>query len=833
MAENHNSHKEDSTTLAISLLAAVTIGAGVIHLGLVPNHASEWKLLGAGFAVVGWLQITLAVLAVARGNRAAAVAAVFVNLAAMGAYLWQSTSGFPFGPTKNVPESVDSLGLFAGALELASFLFLVATLAGVGSRASKRREPAAALASAVGLAAAIALVYAPAHDHGAEGHVHELAAGETITVDAMADTSRCDIGFNTAKFNDSTNPGVPVHDHGALTDTQRDELLRGFADTFWDPTGSGLSSRGGPDGIYNFLKANKPVADALLGGDVIHTISPDPWNPITDQAQCTRLGDELAEAKSIAETYPTVADAEAAGWTKVTNYVPAIAAHYMKFSYVDDKFNLAEPEMLLYDGTDQGSHIVGLSYYVLKDSDTEPSEGFVGDNDHYHRHIGLCIKDGVVAAGSNSTEDECAALGGKKNNGSTAWMSHVWIVPGCESDWGVFSGANPALKVGLDGESTNPGREGCGSGRSVTEPLTLDTRAPDNVASAREAAVKAGTLTLPTAGNAGDGHDHSHTARPVSAESDPLSDAGRCDVGFNTSKYNETALSGDTGHVHDQTPDQLEALLPEFAKTFYDPTDPGKYGQMGVDGITKLLSENSPLRTAILGGDVIHSLAPDNWIPITDQAECDKLTEQIKQAREVMLANPTVADAKKHGYFLVAPYLPGIASHFIKVGNIDSNFDPAQPEMLLYDGNDDSAHIVGISYYILGGDTEPTQGFAGDNDRYHRHLGLCMKGGVVVGGSGTTAEECKSLGGQKADGTAGWMSHLWIVPGCESDWGLFSGANPALKLGFDGRTGEPERIGCGTGLALDGSPRFDQSSAEELSQTRKAAINSGELSFGK
>ena len=52
-------------------------------------------------------------------------------------------------------------------------------------------------------------------------------------------------------------------------------------------------------------------------------------------------------------------------------------------------------------------------------------------------------------------------------------MSHVWITPGCESDWGVFSGANPAIKVrGLD--TSAPAEPGCGTGETMAGPLAFD-----------------------------------------------------------------------------------------------------------------------------------------------------------------------------------------------------------------------------------------------------------------------------------------------------------------------------------------------------------------------
>ena len=68
--------------------------------------------------------------------------------------------------------------------------------------------------------------------------------------------------------------------------------------------------------------------------------------------------------------------------------MPGIAAHYMNFGLVDGEFAVDEPEMILYDGDGPDAHVVGLSYYVLQDGDAEPTQGFTGDNDHYHRHSG-------------------------------------------------------------------------------------------------------------------------------------------------------------------------------------------------------------------------------------------------------------------------------------------------------------------------------------------------------------------------------------------------------------------------------------------------------------
>jgi hypothetical protein len=160
--------------------------------------------------------------------------------------------------------------------------------------------------------------------------------------------------------------------------------------------------------------------------------------------QRRQLASELTTARGVAERYATVAQAEAAGYKAVTPYIPLIGAHYMKFLTVDSTFVLTEPEMLLYDGTNRSSKIVGMSYYVR--GKTEP-EGFAGNNDHWHQHRGLCIdtKRTFVVGSEKTSVAECVRRGGVKVDGADGWMVHAWVVPGWESTQGVFSAENPQL----------------------------------------------------------------------------------------------------------------------------------------------------------------------------------------------------------------------------------------------------------------------------------------------------------------------------------------------------------------------------------------------------
>jgi hypothetical protein len=167
---------------------------------------------------------------------------------------------------------------------------------------------------------------------------------------------------------------------------------------------------------------------------------------------------------------------------------------------------------------------------------------------------------------------------------------------------------------------------------------------------------------------------------------------------------------------------------------------------------------------------------------ITDPATRALLAQQLATARDAAMQMPTAADAVAAGYRKITTYIPCIAAHYINAKYVDGTFDPAHPEMLLYDGNGSDARIVGLSYYVTGTTVAP-EGFAGPNDPWHQHIGLCVgAGGFVIGGSDLTAEQCAARGGKKGDGSQAWMVHAWVVPGWESAWGTFSGENPELGL---------------------------------------------------
>jgi hypothetical protein len=183
------------------------------------------------------------------------------------------------------------------------------------------------------------------------------------------------------------------------------------------------------------------------------------------------------------------------------------------------------------------------------------------------------------------------------------------------------------------------------------------------------------------------------------------------------------------------------------------------------------------------GEATMHVHGETSWKDLTSAEEVALLQEQLRIAGTVPAKYPTAADAMADGYFMVTPYVPGIGAHYLNVELLTRDgFDPAAPEMLLFNGNKPTSELVGLSYATLG--DEPPEGFAGENDEWHRHPSLCIVGGLVVGPDSTPEELCDSVGGRKGMpwGKPMWMGHLWQIEGWESPWGLFSGENPVLNL---------------------------------------------------
>lgn len=191
---------------------------------------------------------------------------------------------------------------------------------------------------------------------------------------------------------------------------------------------------------------------SVLANGHHHEIVQYDLDPATEAA----LDEQLKVTRQVARTYPTVADAEAAGYRRAGPYSPGLGAHYIKYGPAEinadgvvEGDDLLHPLAILYDGTEPDSAVAGFMYYSM--AGTEP-QGFVSQNDAWHYHNNVCLKQGPngqldapLGADADVTEAQCAAVGGSLLE-ATQWMVHVWSVPGWDDvDAGVFAEVNPEL----------------------------------------------------------------------------------------------------------------------------------------------------------------------------------------------------------------------------------------------------------------------------------------------------------------------------------------------------------------------------------------------------
>ena len=100
----------------------------------------------------------------------------------------------------------------------------------------------------------------------------------------------------------------------------------------------------------------------------------------------------------------------------------------------------------------------------------------------------------------------------------------------------------------------------------------------------------------------------------------------------------------------------------------------------------------------------------------------------------------------------------------------------------LFDERKDPASLVGSSYWVQS--VEEPEGFAGPNDQWHGHAGVCLKGAAdggtdALGSDGSISEaDCTSQGGTFLADINVSLLHVWTVPGYTSPIGVFSHVNP-------------------------------------------------------
>ena len=140
-------------------LAALSVGAVVIHFAVTFSHFSEYMLYGVFLLVIAWAQLIWPVVLVWRRSRLWLGLGIAGNAVIVAVYVASRTTGLPFGPDLNHTEPVGALDVVTCVLEFA----LIAGCAVLLRRPSLADPPVrrrSSLAAAVSLATVPALVIA-------------------------------------------------------------------------------------------------------------------------------------------------------------------------------------------------------------------------------------------------------------------------------------------------------------------------------------------------------------------------------------------------------------------------------------------------------------------------------------------------------------------------------------------------------------------------------------------------------------------------------------------------------------------------------------------------
>ena len=95
--------------------------------------------------------------------------------------------------------------------------------------------------------------------------------------------------------------------------------------------------------------------------------------------------------------------------------------------------------------------------------------------------------------------------------------------------------------------------------------------------------------------------------------------------------------------------------------------------------------------------------------------------QELARARSATAKYHDVAQAEADGYVNFDLYVTGEGYHYIKFSLLDANFDPEQPEMLLYSPvpGEDRLELAGVEYLVpIALSPDAPAGFTGDADQW-------------------------------------------------------------------------------------------------------------------
>jgi hypothetical protein len=164
-------------------------------------------------------------------------------------------------------------------------------------------------------------------------------------------------------------------------------------------------------------------------------------------------------------------------------------------------------------------------------------------------------------------------------------------------------------------------------------------------------------------------------------------------------------------------------------------------------------------------------------IQTLEGAQLEAFEQEWAEAVTAAESLATLEEAVAAGYAQASTEALGVGAHWVKWSLVDRGFDPGRPSMLLFASRQYGRppQLVGFSYVIASA-TEP-EGFAGPNDVWHQHHGMCFIDGWL---RSEDVERREDSADTWIDGSDLWMLHAWPVPGMENRDGQFAAIHPSL-----------------------------------------------------
>jgi hypothetical protein len=412
--EKINSSSATARPYLLSGLAALSVGAAVIHFAVTFDHFQESLLYGAFFLVISWAQLIWPAGLFWQPSRfgasrlgasrfgASRVTRLWLSLGAAGnaivlaVYIASRTAGLPFGPDLHHPESVGALDVMSCTLEFILIAGCAALLwrPSLADRPVRRHGGIAAIAVAVAVPALV------------------IAAATAVMTPGWA------------------GPEGPA---GMASDS-----ASGSA------SGSSMSS------------ASSPSASSGMGD--MGTTDGLPDMKMYGSAAAPTAGQVVAAAQLVKQTdaslarYKDVRAALAAGYTYVlrTNGEEHLLYDGDNPAYAG--LNPQDPSSLVYAiNVPHHAPVLLGAMYIMPDRQNGPQVG--GSLTRWHSHLTVC-QDGKPTIAGFGVQLRGSCDPSAWQDRYTSQMLHVWVVPypgGVFSDDLSLAATDTAVRAALGG----------------------------------------------------------------------------------------------------------------------------------------------------------------------------------------------------------------------------------------------------------------------------------------------------------------------------------------------------------------------------------------------